>query len=55
MVELSFNQWWICIGIAFSLVVVEELIKFFIRRRNPAKPEVAVAPAMTAVAAGAGA
>jgi Ca2+-transporting ATPase len=34
MVGLSFNQWWICIGIAFSLVVVEEIIKFFIRRQN---------------------
>jgi Ca2+-transporting ATPase len=54
MVELSFNQWWICIGIAFSLVVVEELIKLVIRRRNPAKTETAVAPAMTAIAAGAG-
>jgi Ca2+-transporting ATPase len=32
-VELSFSQWWICIGIALTLVVVEELIKVFIRRR----------------------
>jgi Ca2+-transporting ATPase len=34
MVPLSFNQWLICIGIALSLVVVEEVMKFFIRRRN---------------------
>ncbi len=33
-VSLSFSQWWICIGIAASLVIVEELIKFFIRRRD---------------------
>jgi Ca2+-transporting ATPase len=32
-VELSFSQWSICIGIAASLVVVEELIKLVIRRR----------------------
>jgi P-type Ca2+ transporter type 2C len=33
-VELSFSQWSICIGIAASLVVVEELIKLVIRRRD---------------------
>ncbi|HEY6679179.1 MAG TPA: cation-translocating P-type ATPase C-terminal domain-containing protein, partial [Actinomycetota bacterium] len=33
-VDLTLSQWWICIGIAFSLVVVEEVIKFFIRRRD---------------------
>jgi P-type Ca2+ transporter type 2C len=33
-VELSFAQWSICIGIAASLVVVEELIKLVIRRRD---------------------
>jgi Ca2+-transporting ATPase len=32
-VSLSFSQWWICIGIAASLVFVEELIKVFVRRR----------------------
>jgi P-type Ca2+ transporter type 2C len=31
--ELRFSQWWICIGIAASLVVVEELLKLVIRRR----------------------
>jgi len=34
--ELSFAQWSICIGIAASLVVVEEVIKLFIRRRDRA-------------------
>jgi hypothetical protein len=33
---LSFAQWSICIGIAASLVVVEELIKLVIRRRERA-------------------
>jgi P-type Ca2+ transporter type 2C len=33
-VALSFTQWWICIGIAASLVLVEELIKVFVRRRE---------------------
>jgi Ca2+-transporting ATPase len=36
MVDLSLEQWWICLGIASSLVVVEELIKVFIRRRSRA-------------------
>jgi P-type Ca2+ transporter type 2C len=31
-VELGFNQWAICVGIALSLLVVEELIKLFLRR-----------------------
>jgi P-type Ca2+ transporter type 2C len=34
-VELSFTQWSICIGIAASLLVVEELIKLVLRRREP--------------------
>ena len=32
--ELSFTQWSICIGIAASLLVVEELIKLGLRRRD---------------------
>jgi Ca2+-transporting ATPase len=31
---LTFNQWLICIGIALSLVVVEEIIKLILRRRT---------------------
>jgi Ca2+-transporting ATPase len=34
MTSLTFAQWWICIGIALTLVAVEEIIKFFIRRRD---------------------
>jgi P-type Ca2+ transporter type 2C len=35
-VSLSFEQWWICIGIASSLVIFEEVTKFVIRRRERA-------------------
>ena len=34
MVDLTLAQWGICLGIALSLIVVEELIKFFVRRRR---------------------
>jgi Ca2+-transporting ATPase len=33
VVDLTLAQWGICTGIARSLLVVEEVIKFFIRRR----------------------
>ena len=33
-VDLTLAQWGICLGIALSLVVVEEVIKVFIRRRT---------------------
>jgi P-type Ca2+ transporter type 2C len=33
-VELSFAQWSVCVGLAASLVVIEELIKLIIRRRD---------------------
>lgn len=32
---LTFNQWCICIGIALTIVVVEELIKLVVRRVDP--------------------
>ncbi|WP_243057940.1 cation-translocating P-type ATPase [Nocardioides sp. SR21] len=41
---LTFNQWCICIGIALSIVVVEELIKVFVRRADP-DPESEAVPA----------
>jgi Ca2+-transporting ATPase len=34
MVDLTLAQWGICLGIALSLVVIEELIKLFVRRRR---------------------
>jgi Ca2+-transporting ATPase len=50
MVELSFAQWSICVGIALSLVVVEELIKVFIRRRAREGAPAGVEPMATASA-----
>jgi Ca2+-transporting ATPase len=43
--ELRFSMWCICIAIAASLVVVEELVKLFVRRREtPAAPVGAESP-----------
>jgi P-type Ca2+ transporter type 2C len=36
-VELNLAQWWICIGLASSIVIFEEVTKFFIRRRDRPK------------------
>jgi P-type Ca2+ transporter type 2C len=47
-VELSFSQWSICIGIAASLVVVEELIKLVIRRRDRRRVTPRTEPALSA-------
>jgi Ca2+-transporting ATPase len=32
--DLTFDQWMTCIAVAFSVVIVEEIIKFFVRRRQ---------------------
>ncbi|HEU4399435.1 MAG TPA: HAD-IC family P-type ATPase, partial [Actinomycetota bacterium] len=47
--ELSLAQWSICVGIAASLVVIEELIKLIIRRRDRRRvtPRTEPAPART--------
>jgi P-type Ca2+ transporter type 2C len=49
MVDLTLAQWGICLGIALTLVVVEELIKVFLRRRSHTT---AVRPASSAVTPG---
>jgi len=42
MVDLTLGQWGICLGIALTLVLVEEVIKVFLRRqRREASPTVA--------------
>jgi len=38
MVSLTRDQWLTCIGFAIVLLLVEEVIKFFMRRRQPAAP-----------------
>ncbi|TWD79993.1 Ca2+-transporting ATPase [Kribbella amoyensis] len=45
--SLSFNQWVICAGLSLALLVLEEVIKVFLRRREP---EPAVQPITPAVA-----
>jgi Ca2+-transporting ATPase len=45
--ELSFAQWSICIGIAVSLVVVEELIKLVIRQRGRRRVAAATRPSVS--------
>ncbi|MGE5720220.1 MAG: cation transporting ATPase C-terminal domain-containing protein, partial [Nocardioidaceae bacterium] len=50
-IELNFWQWSVCVGLAASLVVVEESIKFFIRHRER-KSDIAppaAAPALATV------
>jgi len=50
-VALSFSQWSICVGIAASIVVIEEIIKFVIRRREGRNVAVPAVPAEPAPAA----
>ena len=38
LVSLTRDQWLTCIGFAIVLLLVEEVIKFFMRRRQPAAP-----------------
>jgi Ca2+-transporting ATPase len=45
-VELDFNQWATCARIALSLLVVEELIKLFLRRGASASDKTTAQPAM---------
>jgi Ca2+-transporting ATPase len=48
--QLSFAQWWICIGLASSLVAVEELVKVFLRRRAAQSPSPAISARLAPVA-----
>lgn len=45
--ELSGRQWGICIALALSLLVVEEVIKLFLRRRHTAATGVVPSPERT--------
>ncbi len=38
LTPLTRDQWLTCIGFAILLLLVEEVIKFFLRRRQPAAP-----------------
>ena len=50
-VSLTFDQWLLCIGLAFALLLVDEVIKFFMRRRRPQTPPAAAEPAAGQLAA----
>jgi Ca2+-transporting ATPase len=34
LTEISRDQWLLCIGLAFAFLLVDEVIKFFMRRRR---------------------
>jgi len=48
LTEITGNQWLICIAFAFALLLVDEVIKFFMRRRK-SQPEVEVKTVAVAV------
>ena len=48
LTSLTFNQWLLCIGCAVALLVVDEVVKFFLRRRRAEVP-VEKAPALKPV------
>ena len=48
MVDLTLGQWGICLGIALTLVVVEEVIKVLLRRQRRGETRTAAEPARTA-------
>ena len=48
MVDLTLGQWGICLGIALTLVVVEELIKVFLRRQRRGDGATVAEPASAA-------
>ena len=48
MVDLTLAQWWICLGIALTLVVVEEIIKLFLRRQRRGDAPTVAEPARAA-------
>jgi P-type Ca2+ transporter type 2C len=51
LAQLSGEQWLICIGFAFALLLVDEVIKFFLRRRRTEPIAVEMPPVAGQVAA----
>jgi Ca2+-transporting ATPase len=49
--SLTTNQWLVCIAAAIGLLLVDEVIKFFLRRRRPHAPEPAAKPVAGQMAA----
>jgi len=50
-VSLTFDQWLLCIGLAFALLLVDETIKFFMRRRRSQSLPTVTEPAAGQLAA----
>jgi Ca2+-transporting ATPase len=49
LTEITGNQWLQCIGFAFALLLVDEVIKFFMRRsRNQQEGEIKTAAVVAA-------
>jgi P-type Ca2+ transporter type 2C len=48
LTSLTFNQWLLCISCAIALLAVDEVVKFFLRRRRADVP-VQQAPALKPV------
>jgi hypothetical protein len=48
MVDLTLGQWGICLGFALTLVVVEEVIKVFLRRQRRGDAPTVAEPARAA-------
>ena len=38
LASLTFEQWLLCAGLAFALLLVDEVVKFFLRRRHGSAP-----------------
>ena len=50
-VSLSLEQWLLCIGLALALLLIDEVIKFLMRRRRPQPPVSAAEPVTGQLAA----
>jgi Ca2+-transporting ATPase len=42
-VSLNSNQWWTCIALAFALLLIDEVVKFFMRRARSSREKIEVA------------
>ena len=50
-VSLSLEQWLLCLGVAFALLLIDEVIKFFMRRRRSQPPASVAEPVAGQLAA----
>ena len=50
-VSLSLEQWLLCIGLAFALILIDEAVKYFLRQRRPQPPASVAEPVSGQLAA----